>query len=493
MTALERAIARPDPVHEFAATSPLDGLERRTVGFADVLAQSVAAVAPAAAATTVILLVAGAAGGATLPAVALATVLALLVAGTVTQFTRRLAASGSLYTYAARGLGPTAGLATGAAIIVGYAFISVFALLGGAHYLSMLLARVAPGVPAPLAAIVALVGEAAVLAVVLVRGIRLSARIALIVESVSVALIVTLLTALLVQIGPFDISAILPPGGVSASAVAAGAVLALTAFVGFESSATLGVEARAPLRNIPRAIVGTVLVAGALYLLAAYTQVAGFAAIGRDLVSSAAPIDELAGAFGLAPWAAAADVGIAASFLACAIASTTALTRVLFAMGRDGVGPQWLGRTHPRHRTPIGAVWPTVTAIAALPVVIVALGVRPWDAMGAVIVISAVGYITAYAIVCAAAPVFLRRIGETTVAATVVAATAAIAIVGCLAVYLVVEAQQGNPGVWISLGLGGLAGALIAWRRRSGAPLDGIGGYDEPTASHVLGGVARDG
>src|SRR5690606_22953367 len=110
---------------------------------------------------------------------------------------------------------------------------------------------------------------------------------------------------------------------------------------------------------------------------AAYTQVAGFAAIGRDLVSSAAPIDELAGAFGLAPWAAAADVGIAASFLACAIASTTALTRVLFAMGRDGVGPQWLGRTHPRHRTPIGAVWPTVTAIAALPVVIVALGVRP--------------------------------------------------------------------------------------------------------------------
>ena len=114
MTALERAIARPQPVHDFAATSPLDGLERRSVGFADVLAQSVAAVAPTAAATTVILLVAGASGGGTVWAVAVATVLALLVARTVNQFANRLAATGSLYTYVARGLGAGAALATGA-------------------------------------------------------------------------------------------------------------------------------------------------------------------------------------------------------------------------------------------------------------------------------------------------------------------------------------------------------------------------------------------
>jgi len=494
MTALERAIARPDPVHDFAARSPLHGLERRSVGFADVLAQSVAAVAPTAAATTVILLVAGAAGGATVLAVALATPLALLVGWTVNQFARRLAASGSLYTYAARGLGPAAGLATAAAIVVGYAFISVFALLGGAHYLSLLLTRIVPGVPAPVLSVAALAGEAAVLAVVLVRGIRLSARVALVVEAVSVALVVTLLVVLLVHIGPLQPAALWPtgPGGLSVSALAAGAVLALTAFVGFESSATLGVEARAPLRNIPRAIVWTVLVAGSLYLLAAYTQVAGFAAVGRDLVASEAPIDELSSVFGLGGWAAAADVGIAASFLACALASTTALTRVLFALGRDGVGPAVLGRTHARHRTPIGAVAVAVPVIVAVPLALVAGGIRPWDAMEAVIVISAVGYIVAYAIVCVAAPVFLRRIGETTARAAVVAIAAAVAIAACLAVYLVVEAQLGNPGVVISLTLAVAAGALIAWRLRRGAPsLDGVGGYDEPVAAQVLGGVAR--
>lgn len=492
MTALERAIARPDPVHDFAARSPLHGLERRTVGFADVLAQSVAAVAPTAAATTVILLVAGAAGGATVLAVAVATLLALLVAWTVNQFARRLAASGSLYTYAARGLGPVAGLATAAAIIVGYAFISVFALLGGAHYLSLMMSRVWPGAPSPLLSAVALAGEAAVLAVVLVRGIRLSSRVALVVEAVSVALVVALLIALLVHIGPLQPAALWPPAPVSVSAVAAGAVLALTAFVGFESAATLGVEARSPLRNIPRAIVWTVLVAGTLYLLAAYTQVAGFAAAGRDLVESEAPIDELAALFGLQGWAAAADVGIAASFLACALASTTALTRVLFALGRDGVVPPLFGRAHARHRTPIGAVAVAVPVIAAIPLALVAGGIRPWDAMESVIVVSAVGYIVAYAIVCVAAPLFLRRIGETTAWAAAVATVAAAAIIACLAVYLVVEAQVGNPGVWITLALAAAAAALIAWRMRPAAPrLDGVGGYDEPVAAQVLGGVAR--
>ena len=90
MTALERAIARPDPVHDFGARSPLDGLDRRSVGFFDVLAQSVAAVAPAAAATTVVLLVAGISPSATVLSILLAAVLSLLVARTISQFARRV-------------------------------------------------------------------------------------------------------------------------------------------------------------------------------------------------------------------------------------------------------------------------------------------------------------------------------------------------------------------------------------------------------------------
>jgi amino acid transporter len=492
MTALARAISRPEPVHEFGARSPLEGLDRRSVGFADVLAQSVAAVAPSAAATTVILLVAGVAGTATVPAVLVAALIALIVARTVNQFARRMVTSGSLYTYAARGLGPTAGLATGAAILVGYAFIAIFALLGGAHYLSIVLERSWPGAGGPATTVWLLVVEAVVLSVVLVRGIRFSTRFAFVVELASVVIIVVLMIVLLVQIGPLDLGALVPTD-VSPSALAAGAVLALTAFVGFESAATLGVEARAPLRNIPRAIVWTVIVAGALYVLAAYTQVAGFRALGLDLAASSSPVNTLATTGGLDGWGVLVDVGIAASFLACAIASTTALTRVLFAMGRDGVGPPWLGRVHSRYRTPIGAVAVAVPLVALIPIVFVAAGGGVWVGMKTVIVVSAVGYIGAYAVVCVAAPVFLRRIGELTVGSTVVALVSAAALVGGLVTYLIVEGSVGNPGVWISLAIAVLVGGAIVWRLRRGArSLDGIGSYDEPVASEVLGGVARD-
>ncbi|PZU43535.1 MAG: hypothetical protein DI566_14365 [Microbacterium sp.] len=296
---------------------------------------------------------------------------------------------------------------------------------------------------------------------------------------------------LLVQIGPIHPEALFSAGDISVAGIAGGAVLAITAFVGFESSATLGVEARAPLKNIPRAIVWSVGVAGVFYLIAAYTQIAGSAVIGVDGTPPLALLDELAAHFGLSAWAAVADVGIATSGLACAIASTTALTRIVFALARDGVVPARLGRTHRVHRTPIGAIAIAVPVIVAAPIVVVAMGAQPWDAMKAVLLISAVGYIVAYALVCLAAPLFLRRIGETTPGTVVIAVSVAAALTACLAVYLAAELGAGNPGIWVTLGLAIIAAMLIRWRRRR--PLGEVGRYDEPVAAQVLGGIARSG
>lgn len=492
MTALERAIAQPQPVRAFGATSPLDGLDRRSVGFADVLAQSVSAVAPSAAATTVVVLVAGVSVPAVVISILIAGLLSLLVARTICQFARRLASSGSIYTYTAQGLGPTAGLAAGAAILVGYGVVAMFALFGGAYYLTFLLQAAWPSLPSAVATLVSLVGEVLVLAVVLVRGIRVSTRVALVVEAISVVIISALLVVLLVRIGPISPGILFPLGDVSLGAIAAGAVIAMTAFVGFESAATLGVEARTPLRTVPRAIVWTVILSLALYALAAVTQVAGFASLGRDLSSSSSPVNELAVAFGLGGWGTLADVGIAASFLACAIASTTALSRVLFTMGREGVVPAALGRTHRRFGTPIGAIAVSVPVITLVPLIAVAAGADLWGAMQATIAIAAAGYIVAYVLVCVAAPFFLRRIGELTIGAAATAGVSALALAGALVAYFVVEGLSGNPGVWISLFLGIAATGLICWRRRHGAiDVAAVGAYDEPVAAHVLGGVPR--
>ncbi|MDQ1084774.1 MULTISPECIES: APC family permease [Microbacterium] len=490
MTALSRAIARPTPVAGFGERSPLHGLERRRIGIVDLAAQSVAAVAPAAAATTVVLLVAGVAPGMTVAAIVAAAVLSLAVARTVAQFARRFAAAGGVYTYAARGLGTRAGLGAGAAIVTGYAAVAMFALVGGAYYATYLLAGLWPGLNRPLAAAGAIFVQTAIVAFVLVRGIHVSARVALVVEALSVALIVVLLTVLLVHVGPIDIQVVfaVPTTGGEILAMAAGAVIAVTAFVGFESATTLGVEAVSPLRNVPRAITGTVIISGALYVLAAVTQVAGFDALGADLAASASPVNDLATAHGLGGWAVVADVGIAASFVACAIGSTTALVRVLFALSRDGVLPARIGRTHPRFGTPATAVAVALPVIAVIPVLLIGGGADMRDAMHVTLSVGAAGYIVAYILVCVAAPVFLHRIGESTLGPTVVSALAAAALTAALVAFFIDDTASGGSSLAV---VGALAvvlvGVVIVLRRRHGP--GSIGAYDEPIAAQVLGGV----
>ncbi|MDQ1124842.1 APC family permease [Microbacterium trichothecenolyticum] len=491
MTALSRAIARPDPVAGFGHRSPLHGLGRRRIGIVDLAAQSVAAVAPAAAATTVVLLVAGVAPGITVPAIVAAAVLSLCVARTVGEFARRFAAAGGLYTYTARGLGTRAGLAAGAAILTGYAAVAMFALLGGGYYATYLLAGIWPALDRPLVTAGAVIVEAALVAFVLVRGIRVSARAALVVESLSVALIVVLLCVLLVSIGPVDVAAVIgarTAGGLDPVALAAGAVIALTAFVGFESATTLGVESISPLRNVPRAITGTVVLSAALYVLAAVTQVAGFDALGGDLAASASPVNDLAAAYGLGGWGVVADIGIAASFLACAIGTTTALVRVLFAMSRDGVLPASLGRAHRRFGTPAAAVGAALPVIAGVPLVLVGAGVPVRDAMHVTLSVGAAGYIVSYVLVCVAAPVFLRRIRELTPVSAVIAGLSACALAAALVAFFVDDAAAGGTAGVVVMVLAVTAAVLIGvLRRRHG--LEAIGRYDEPVAAQVLGGV----
>lgn len=495
MTALERAIASPEPVPGLGNRSPMHGLDRRSIGFADVLAQPVSAVAPSAAATTMPLLIAVVAGGASVWSLALAMGLALLIATTVNMFAKRIAATGSLYTFVAKTFGAGAAVVTGVGMLIGYGFIAMFALAGAGYYLVILIGRVSPFLAASSAVAALIVGLlAAVVMLVLARGIRLSTRVTLLVELVSVAIILVLVGTLLVQVGPTINWSALSMAGATPSTMAVGAVVALTAFVGFESSATLGVEARRPYAAIPRSIVWTVIVSGGLYLLASFSQLVGFASLGSDIRDSGSPVNDLATAFGLEWMGALLDVSIAASFLACAIASTTALARVLFTMGREGLLPEAFGRAHATYRTPFTAILVAVPVIAVIPIVAVFVGDDLWRAMEVLLVVAAAGYITAYIMVCAAAPVFLKRIDEFTVSAGLRAGAASVLLTGVLVAYLVSEALSSRAvGVWmfVVVMLVGVAAYRLRLRRRPWLR-ETIGAWDEPSAADVLGGTPTD-
>jgi amino acid transporter len=455
------------------------GLDRRTLGPIQVFAQSVSAAAPTAGMAATPAIAASTAGSGTVWSFVIATVVALLIAGCIGQFTRRMAAAGSLYSLAAKGLGPTGAFACACALLVGYALLVSAALAGAAIHLHALLGRTGASAGVSVATATVLLGV--VVAACAVRGIRLSAGVVLLVEGLSITLMLTVFGLLLGG----DVSRLPTPSAPAAEpaggfgGVAAAVVPALAAFIGFESAAALGVEARRPFRSVPRAVMWTAGVAGVMYVCAAAVQVS----LTED--ARVLPLGVLASAQRL-PWVSPLlDAGIASSFLACALATANALVRVLFSLGTEGLAPRGLRRTHRVHRTPHLAIAVALPVTTVLPAAMIVGGVPAERVLDLLLQASTVGYLLAYLLVCLAVPLFLRDIGESTPGPVAVA----LAVVPVLLVALGAFAVSA-PGGAFALMFAVLCAAALAWygwlRRRLPDRLAGIGVYDETSMADVL-------
>ena len=458
--------------------SPVHGLDRRHLGPREVLAQSVSSAAPAAAMAATPAIAATTAGSGTVWSFVVATVVSLLIGSCIGRFTRRMAVAGSLYSLTAQGLGPSAAFTSGVALLVGYGVLVMGALTGAAAYVDALLGRVGlsvPGAPVVAAVVLGILMTGGVLA-----RLRLSARVVLLVEAVSITLMVVVFAVLL---GVAPAAPVAPPPGLSG--IAAGVLPALIAFIGFEAATALGVEARRPFRTIPRVVMGTAGAAGVLYLFATFTQMTGFA--GTGLAGVDEPVPALAVALGQ-PWLATAlDVGIAMSFAACALATLNALVRVVFSMARDGIAPAALGATHHRRHVPHVAIAVVLPVVVLVPVGLLAAGVAPPRVLADLLTISTVGYLVAYLLVCLAAPFFLRRIGELTPAPVVITAVLVPVLLVVLVAY-VVSAWGGLIPAVVGL-LVFFGAAWLAWLRwKRPDRLAAIGVYDETVTADVLGG-----
>jgi amino acid transporter len=472
-------------IDELPARSPVAGLRRRGLSMVEVLAQSVSALAPSAAVIAVPPFVMVQAGAATLPVLVVGSALVALVGWCLTAFARRMAAVGGVYSFTAKGLGPGGALLAGWALVVGYAGIAVSALVGTVAYLISFTGARPPGWAAALLA--SAVGLVAVLTTV--RGIRLSARVALALEVVSLGVVVVVLGVLLAaHDGSTGTGAAVVDGPVTAGGVATGLVLAVAAFMGFESAATLGVEARRPLVAVPRAVFWTPVVTGVLFVAAGLAQVVLLRAAPVEVLTGDVPVAELADADGLGVLSRLLDVGIALSFFACVTGSVNALARVLFSMSREGVLPAALGRTHPRFATPSVALAFVLPVVVAVPAVALAAGARARDVLAGSLTLSALGYVLAYVLAAAAMPLFLRRIGELTRPALVGGAVAATLSAAVLVVAVAGASWSGSGAVVVVFLLAWLPGPVL-WlvlRRRAPDVLARVGVYDQATASSVL-------
>ncbi|GAB3534764.1 APC family permease [Phytohabitans suffuscus] len=421
-------------------------------------------------------------GAAAVPVIGLATLAMMLVGLAVAQFARRMAAAGSLYTYVSKGLGPAAGFLTGCALILAYGALVVMCLIGSGRRVVGFLAEAGllpdQAGDVPTLVVTALLG-AAMIAIV-VRGIRVSAALTLLLEAGSVVAVLTALTISAYRGSGAEV----PPSTLDVGLFAAALLTGIKALVGFESGCALSVEARKPFAVVPRVVLWTPAACGALFVLAAVLHLVG-SARGAD-GGGPPPLPVLP---------ALVQLGLASSLFACAMASMNAVVRVLFSMGRERVTPPALGRTHARYRTPYVAAYAMVPLAVGVPLVLWLLGTPTRRVTNWLGLLTVLAFLVAYLLVCLAVAPFLHRIGEATTSAAGVAAIAAAVTAGSLV--LVVRAGLNDGLGWVIAALVGFLGLGLLWllrvRRRAPHRVSAMGFFDEATPDDILPGASPDG
>jgi amino acid transporter len=400
---------RPRPAS--AANPPKDaGLRTGVMSGPELAAQAIANIAPSAVIAFTAAAIFLGAGNGTIYAFVLATIVILCVGYCVVVFARKHASAGSLYTYVAKGLGPTGAFLAGAALLIGCFGIATASLNGSVSYIGQFLVLL--GVPATglgwnIGLTIVLGGLATLFTI---RGIRLSARISLVLELVSVSVIAVLLVAALVWAGPgaWDPAQVIAEGS-SFQGIAAGMVLGILGFVGFSSADALGREAKDPYRAIPRAIIWSALSVGILYVFAAYTQIA---VLGEGLATSASPLEDMSSLIGMPAWfGPVLTFGVGASFFAVVVAPLNVVGRIVYVMGKEGVVPERFGRTHDRHLTPHRVLLVAGPAAIVVDIVFLLVGAQPMETLVWVNTWGTYGYMVAYALVAIACVVYTRRAG----------------------------------------------------------------------------------
>jgi amino acid transporter len=402
-------------------------LQARVLSFPEVLAQSVANMAPSAAMALLPLLVFFSAGNATWLSFLLSLVVLLVVAYCASLFATRINSAGSFYVWVARALGPGAGSAAGWGLVLGYLFTGIACAIGfeiyGANLLSGYGVISAGNHWAHL--ILYLFGGLAPAAMA-VSDIKISQRLAFFLESASVAIILILCIAVYVHNGGvFDHAQLSLKGG-GAGGIVVGMVLAIFAFVGFESAGALGQEARDPAKSVPRAILWSCGIVGVFYLIVAYAQVYGFGA--ANFGKATAPMPQLASVVGLGWLGHVIAIGITCSMFACALACLTAGSRMLLSLGHDGLLPKVFTHTTKRTKAPGVAIWAVAVPMTVIPIAYIAAGSVDTVLTGVEGTLATYGFMLAYGLVALAAPIYLLKLNEGKVLAWVLGIFGAVAM-----------------------------------------------------------------
>nr|WP_308257778.1 amino acid permease [Pseudonocardia lacus] len=309
------------------------------------------------------------------PAVVWSFVLAGVVAGLTAVCYAELASavpvSGSSYSYAYATLGEVVAMGVAACLLLEYGVSSAAVAVGWSEYLNQLLGNLF-GVTIPdvlsnspeeggiinLPAVVLV----ALCALLLIRGASESAAV-----NATMVLIKLAVLVLFIVVGATgwstDNFADFAPFGVTGITGAAGIIF--FSYIGLDAVSTAGEEVKNPRRTMPLAILIALVTVTVVYVLVALVAVAaqpaarfegqeaGLSAILEQVTGQAWPGTLIA-------------AGAVISIFSVTLVTIYGQTRILFAIGRDGMLPRFFSTVNPRTRTPVNNTIVVAIAVALL-------------------------------------------------------------------------------------------------------------------------------
>nr|WP_246330798.1 amino acid permease [Saccharopolyspora hordei] len=348
---------------------------RRTLGLVPLVALSVGATLGTGI-FVVLAEAAPAAGPAVVVSFVLAGLAALCSALSYAELAGSVPVSGSAYSYTYATLGEIVAWICGWCLLLEYGVSVAAVAVGWGGYLNEFLqGTLGVAIPEALSAPPGeggLVNVPAALIVllatfVLLRGVRESARATTVTTLLKIVVLVFFVA---VAITGFDSDNMTPFAPAGFAGISVGASAVFFSFIGFDAASTAGEEARNPGRDLPRAIILSLAIVTAVYVLVAFAAVG---AVGVDVLSGSDA--SLAAALRIVTGQGWPSVVLAfGAVVAIASVVLTVLygqTRILVSMSRDGLVPSVLSkvdeRAVPAHNTlVVGAVVAVLAAVVPL-------------------------------------------------------------------------------------------------------------------------------
>ncbi len=277
----------------------------------------------------------------------------LMIAATFAEVSSRFDATGGSYLFTRTAFGRFAGFEVGWMLW----FTRVTSWASVINVLVASLGFYWPRVTAGAARTLLLTSIIAVLTVINLLGIRQSA---LALNSLTIGKLLPLAIFIVAGIPALDISQLRPDAPISFAQFSASALLLIFAFGGYEIVPVVSGEAENPKRDVPFALITTMVMVTVLLTIAQLVC----QSVLPDLAASKTPLADAAARLMGAAGGALITFGALMSTTGNNMGGALSGSRNLYALAEQGDLPVFFGRVHPRFRTPVNAI--LVTSAVAL-------------------------------------------------------------------------------------------------------------------------------